>query len=93
MIVQQPANSLVFSLGLVAGGDASESVAEGGAGNFAENHQIAEASLFFRPFLNRLRNPALTIVIFNFLDFDTARDGVHYVGNGWFELWVIGASG
>ena len=77
----------------MAGGDAPESVAEGGVGYFVKNCQIMEASLFFRPFLNCLLNPALTIMIFNFLNFDMAHDGVDYVENGWFELWVMGASG
>ena len=77
----------------MARGDASESVAEGGAGYFVENRQITEASLFFRPFLNCLLNPALTIMIFNFSNFDTAHGGVDYVENDWFELWVMGASG
>ena len=53
----------------MAGRDVSESVAKGGAGYLVKNRQIAEASLFFRPFLNRLLNPALTIVIFDFSDF------------------------
>ena len=30
---------------------------------------------------------------FGFSNFDTAHDGVDYVKNGWFELWVMGAGG
>ena len=77
----------------MAGGDASKSVAEGGVGYFVKNSQIAESSSFFRPFPNCLLNPGLAIVIFDFSNFDTAHDGVDYVKNGWFELWVMGASG
>ena len=77
----------------MVGGDASESVAEGGAGYFVKNCQIAEASLFFHPFLNRSLNPALTIVIFDFSNFDPAHGGVNNVENGWFKLWAMGASG
>ena len=77
----------------MAGGDASKSVAEGGVGYFVKNGQIAEGSSFSRPFLNRLLNPGLAIAIFDFSNFDTAHDGVDYVKNGWFELWVMGAGG
>ena len=55
--------------------------------------KIAEGSSFFRPFLDCLLNPGLAIVIFNFSNFDTVHDSVDYVKNGWFELWVVGASG
>ena len=75
------------------GGDASDSIAEGGVGYFVKNGQIAEGSSFFRPFLNCLRNPGLAIVIFDFSNFDMAHDGVEYVKNGWFQLWVMGAGG
>ena len=77
----------------MAGGDASKSVAEGGVGYFVKNGQIAESSSFFRPFLDCLLNPGLAIVIFDFSNFDTAHDGVDYVKNSWFELWVMGAGG
>ena len=76
----------------MAGGNASESVAEGRAGYSVKNGQIAEASSFFCPFLNCLLNPALTIVVFDFSNFDTAHAVINYVENGWFELWVLGAS-
>ena len=77
----------------MVGRDASESVAEGGAEYFVENGQIAETSSLFRPFLNCLPKPAFTIVIFDFSNFDTAYDVINYVENGWFELWVMEASG
>ena len=76
----------------MAGGDASESVAKGGARYFVQNGQISEVGSFFRPFLNCLLNPSRAIVIFDFSNFDMAHD-VDYVKNGWFELWVMGASG
>ena len=63
------------------------------AGYFVENGQIAETSSFFRPFLNCLPNPAFAIVISDFPNFGAARDVVNYVENGWFELWVMRASG
>ena len=77
----------------MVGGDAFESVAEGGVGYFVKNCQIAEAILSFNLLLNCLLNPALTIVIFDFSNFDPARGGVDNVENGWFELWAMGASG
>ena len=78
----------------MVGGDASKSVSEGGVGYFVKNGQIfAESRSFFRPFLNCLLNPSLAIVIFDFSNFNTAHDGVDYVKNGWFELWVMGAGG
>ena len=77
----------------MAGGDNFESVAEGKAGYFVKNGQIAEGSSFFRPFLNCLLNPGLAIVIFDFSNFDMPHGGVDYVKNGWFELWVMGAGG
>ena len=70
----------------MVGGGASESVTEGGVGYFVKNCQIAEAILFSHPFLNCLLNPALTIVNFDFSNFDPAHDGVDNVENGWFEL-------
>ena len=75
------------------GGVASKSVAKGGVGYFVKNGQIAKGSSFFHPFLNCLLNPGLAVVIFDFSNFDTAHDGVDYVKNGWFELWVMGAGG
>ena len=60
-------------------------------GYFVKNGRIAEGSSFSRPFLNCLLNPGLAIVIFDFSNFVTAHDGVNYVKNGWFELWVMGA--
>ena len=77
----------------MAGGDASKSVAKGGVGYFVKNGQIAEGSSFSRPFLNCLLNPGLAIVNFDFSNFLTTHDGVDYVKNGWFELWVMGAGG
>ena len=77
----------------MAGGDASKSVAEGGMGYFVKNGQIVESSSFFRSFLDCLLNPGLAIVIFDFSNFDMAHDGVEYVKNGWFRLWVMGAGG
>ena len=77
----------------MVGGDASKSVAEGGVGYFVKNGEIAESSSFFRPFLNCLLNPGLTIVIFDFSNFFMAHDSVDYVKNGLFELWVMGAGG
>ena len=62
-------------------------------GYFVKNGQIAEGSSFSRPFLNCLLNPGLAIVIFDFSNFVTAHNGVDYVKNGWFELWVMGAGG
>ena len=75
----------------MVGGDASKSVAEGGVGYFVKNGQIEEGSSFYRPFLNCLLNPGLTIVIFDFSNFDTAHDHVDHVKNGWFELWEMDA--
>ena len=77
----------------MAGGNASESVAEGEVGYSVKNGQITEASSFFCPFLGCLLNPALTIIVFDFSNFDIAYDVVNYVENGWFELWVLGVSG
>ena len=57
------------------------------------NGQIAESRSFFRLFLNCLLSPGLAIVIFDFSNFYTAHDGVDYVKNGWFELWVMGVGG
>ena len=74
-------------------GNASELVAEGGVGYSVKIGQIVEDSSFFCPFLNYLLYPALTIVVFDFSNFDMAHDVVKYVGNGWFELLVLGASG
>ena len=62
-------------------------------GYFVRNGQIAESSSFFRPFLNCLLNPGLAIVIFDSSNSVMAHDGVDYVKNGWFELWVMGAGG
>ena len=77
----------------MAGGNASESVAEGRAVYSVKNGQIPEASLFFCPFLNCLLNPTLMIIVFDFSNIDMAHDVVNYVENGWFELRVLGASG
>ena len=60
------------------------------SGYFVKNGQIMEASAFFLLLLGRLLNPALTIVLSDFSNIDTTRDGVSYVENGWFELWVMG---
>ena len=73
--------------------DASKSVAEGGVGYFVNNGEIAESRSFFRPFLNCLLNPGLTIVIFVFSNFFMDHDSVDYVKNGSSELWVMGAGG
>ena len=83
MTVRQPAKGLVFSLGFMAGGDTSGSVAGVERGYFVYNGQIAEASPYFLALLDRLPNPAFTIIHFEFSNFDTAHGGVD---RGWFEL-------
>lgn len=63
----------------MAGGTATEAVAQGGAGYFVMNGQITEASSFFLHLLNCLLNPGLTIALFSISNLDTAHHGVVYV--------------
>ena len=68
-------------MGFMAGRDASESVAEGGAGargTLARSRRLVSL-------LNCLLNSRLTVVLLHFSNFDSAHDDVESV---WFELWV-----
>ena len=79
MMVDSRSNGIFTCQWLNGGWESSECVAEGGAGYFVWNGQVAEASPFFLPLLDCFLNLTLTIALYGVSSFGMAHGGVGYV--------------